>query len=132
VTRLEPRSPAAHYNEGVALEALGRQVEAKAKYEQAIQLDPSYARAHANLANLLYATRRLDEAVGEYRAALRLDATIVDLHCTYAADGRFELAIHHQRTALQLLERGSQRESIDAARARLALYERHQPFIVRD
>jgi tetratricopeptide (TPR) repeat protein/mono/diheme cytochrome c family protein len=75
ITRLQPRSPSAHYNEGVTLEALGREDEAIARYREAIRLDPSYALAHAAMGNYFYRARRLDEAMAEYRAALTGDAT---------------------------------------------------------
>ena len=84
VTRLEPRSPAAHYNEGVTLDALGREAEASARYSEAIRLDPSYALAHNAMANMLYRERRLDEAIAEYRAALQSDRTLVIAHCSLA------------------------------------------------
>jgi tetratricopeptide (TPR) repeat protein/mono/diheme cytochrome c family protein len=84
VSRLEPRSPAAHFNEGVTLEALGRREEAKAQYEESIRLDPSYARAHNNLANILYIGRRLHEAAIEYRAVLQFDPTNIDARCNLA------------------------------------------------
>jgi tetratricopeptide (TPR) repeat protein len=84
VTRLQPRSPSAHYNRGVTLEALGRLDEAAAEYTESTRLDPSYARAHVNLANLHYASRRLDDAVAAYQNALRYDRTNVDARCSMA------------------------------------------------
>ncbi len=84
VTQLEPGSPAAHYNEGITLEALGRRDEARAQYEQAIHLDQSYVRAHRSLANLLDASRQLDGAVMEYRTTLRLDVADTDARCSLA------------------------------------------------
>jgi Tfp pilus assembly protein PilF len=84
VARLAPQSPAAHYNEGVALEALGRRDEAMAQYEESIRLDPSYARAHHNLANLLYAQQRFEDAVAEYHATLQIDPSNVDARCSLA------------------------------------------------
>jgi tetratricopeptide (TPR) repeat protein len=84
VTRLDPQSPAAHYNEGVALEALGRRDAAKARYEESIRLDPSYARGHHNLANLLYTEQRFEDAAAEYHAALRIDPSNVDARCSLA------------------------------------------------
>jgi tetratricopeptide (TPR) repeat protein/mono/diheme cytochrome c family protein len=106
VTRLQPRSPAAHYNEGTALEALGRRDEAAARYEEAIRLDPSYALAHTSLGNLLYAARRLDEAVSEYRTALRFGAANTNVRCSLARAltevNRPREAVAEYRTALAL------------------------------
>ena len=84
VSRLEPRSPAAHFNEGVTLEALGRRDAAMARYEESIHLDPSYTRAHHNLANLLYMEKRFEDAVAEYHAALQIVPSNVDERCSLA------------------------------------------------
>jgi tetratricopeptide (TPR) repeat protein len=84
VTRLEPRSPAAHYNEGVTLEALGRDAEALARYSEAIRLDPSYAFAHNALGNMFYRARRLEDAITEYRNSLAADDSLFDSRCSLA------------------------------------------------
>jgi tetratricopeptide (TPR) repeat protein len=84
VTRLQPQSPAAHYNEGVTLEALGRGEEAEARYREAIRLDPSYALAHAALGNVFYRARRHDEAIAEYHRALKADGALVTARCSLA------------------------------------------------
>jgi tetratricopeptide (TPR) repeat protein len=84
VAQLEPASPAAQYNVGVTLEALGREADSASRYREAIRLDPSYAPAHNAVANALYRGRRLDEAIAEYRAALRGDDTLVNAHCSLA------------------------------------------------
>jgi tetratricopeptide (TPR) repeat protein len=84
VTRLEPRSAAAHYNEGVALEALGRDTEAAARYEQAIRLNANYAPAHFAAANILYRRRHIDAAIAEYRAGLESDRGNVIARCSLA------------------------------------------------
>ncbi|HWW87595.1 MAG TPA: tetratricopeptide repeat protein, partial [Vicinamibacterales bacterium] len=84
VARLEPRSPAAHYNEGITLEVLGREQEAAAQYDEAIRLDPSYAPARIASANLLYRHRQLDAAIAEYRAGLRVDGANVIARCSLA------------------------------------------------
>lgn len=84
VTSLQPRSPAAHYNEGVTLEALGREADAVARYAEALRLDPSYALAHNAMGNLRYRSGRPDAAIGEYRAALQTDPSLVDARCSLA------------------------------------------------
>ena len=78
VTRLTPGSAAAWYNEGVALEALGRSGEASTRYRQALQLDPHYASAHNNLGSLLVKEERLDEARQEYALAVASDPLNAD------------------------------------------------------
>ena len=84
VTRLQPQSPAAHFNEGVALEALGRDADAAAQYEHAIRLNPAYAPARFASANLLYRANQLDAAIAEYRAGLDLDGSNVIARCSLA------------------------------------------------
>lgn len=84
VTRLQPQSPAAHYNEGVALEALGREAQAAARYEHATRLSLAYAPAHFASANLLYRRGQLDAAIAEYRAGLELERGNVIARCSLA------------------------------------------------
>ena len=104
VAKLQPASPAAQYNVGVTLEALGREAEAVSRYNDAIRLDQLYAPAHNALANLLYRSRRLDEAIAEYRTALRSDNSLVTAHCSLARalieTNRPIEAIDEYRTAL--------------------------------
>jgi tetratricopeptide (TPR) repeat protein len=84
VAALAPRSPAAHYNAGVALEALGRDAEAAGEYERAADLDAAYAPARFASANLLYRRRQLAEAIAEYRAGLRAAPGNVLARCSLA------------------------------------------------
>jgi tetratricopeptide (TPR) repeat protein len=106
ITKIDPQSPAAHYNEGVTLEVLGRADEAIARYQEAIRLDPSYAPPHAALGNSLYRARRLEPAMSEYRAALSRDATLIDVRCSLARalteTHRPAEAVAEYRTALTL------------------------------
>lgn len=104
--RLEPRSPAAQYNVGVTLEALGRETEAVSRYQEAIHLDSSYAPAHNALANAWYRRRELDAAILEYRAALQSDDTLALTHCSLARalteTNRPAEAIDEYRAALRV------------------------------
>jgi tetratricopeptide (TPR) repeat protein len=106
VTRLDPRSPAAHYNEAVTLEMLGRESEALAHYREAIRLDPSYALAHKALGNTSFRAGRFDEAISEFRTALRADPSLATTHCSLAqaltASGRPADAVAEYRSALTL------------------------------
>jgi tetratricopeptide (TPR) repeat protein len=106
VTRLEPKSAAAHYNEAVTLEMLGRESDALAHYQQAIRLDPSYALARNALGNMFYRARRLPEAIAEYRAAVQADASLVGTRCSLARalteTGRPAEAVVEYRSALAL------------------------------
>jgi tetratricopeptide (TPR) repeat protein len=84
VTKLQPQSPAAHYNEAVTLEMLGRPDEALTAYREAIRLDPTYAAAHAALGNYFARAHRLNEAIGEYRAAIGADPALAETRCNLA------------------------------------------------
>jgi tetratricopeptide (TPR) repeat protein len=75
VSRLEPRSAVAHYNEGVALEAARRDAEALTRYEEAVRLDPEYALAHNNLGTMLLTRGRSLEALRHFRRAAELSPT---------------------------------------------------------
>jgi len=73
VTRLEPASAVAWYNEGTVLELLRRPQDAADRYRRAIQLNPRYSAAHNNLGNLLIAEGQADLAIEEYRRAVEAD-----------------------------------------------------------
>jgi tetratricopeptide (TPR) repeat protein len=115
VARLQPVSPAAQYNVGVTLEALGREAEAVSRYKEAIRLDQSYAPAHNALANLQYRSRRVDDAISEYRTALKNDHTLVTAHCSLAR---------------ALVERDRPIEAIDEYRAALSVDAESVPCLV--
>lgn len=80
VSRLDPQSATAWFNEGVALEGVGRFTDAADRYSRAVGLRPSYAAAHVNLGSLMVRAGRLDEARREYAAAIAADATQADAH----------------------------------------------------
>jgi len=84
VTRLQPQSAAAHYNEGVTLEMLSRGDEALHEYREAMRLDSGYAPAHAAMGNYWYRAHRLTDAIDEYRLAVRADSALVDARCNLA------------------------------------------------
>lgn len=70
--RLKPQSPAAHYNFGNALLALGRYVEAERPFRAAMRLDAGYPLAYQGLALSLQAQHKLDDAIAAYKKALAL------------------------------------------------------------
>ncbi|MFN7985336.1 MAG: tetratricopeptide repeat protein [Vicinamibacterales bacterium] len=84
VSRLEPQSAAAWFNEGVALEALGRATDASTRYARAVQLKPDYAAARVNLGSLFVRAGRLDDARREYAAAIAADRRNADAHANLA------------------------------------------------
>lgn len=84
VTRLQQDSAAAWYNEGVALEALGRTVDAAARYAEAIRLNPAHSGAHNNLGNLWLRDGRVDLARASYEKAVAADRQNSEAHANLA------------------------------------------------
>ncbi len=116
VTRLRPESPAARYNEGVALEAMNRGDDAAARYRAALDLDASYlpaktglASQRCRLARTLTENRRPADAVREYRAALALQpetpACLINFAWLLAAHA--DAGIRRPTEAIALAERAA-------------------------
>jgi tetratricopeptide (TPR) repeat protein/mono/diheme cytochrome c family protein len=106
VRRLHPDSAVAHYNVGIALEALGRTADAAREYESALRYDPRYSAAHNNLGNTLLATGRLAEARNEYQRAVDAGPANAEAHNNLGgvlvALGEIEEAVRLLQRALQL------------------------------
>jgi tetratricopeptide (TPR) repeat protein len=106
VARLQPQSPAAHYNVATALEAAGRRDAAVAAYEQALALDPEYSPAHNNLGNLLLDARQVDQARHHYERAVAAQASNAEAHNNLGGVllvfREIEAAIDHLQEALRL------------------------------
>jgi tetratricopeptide (TPR) repeat protein len=100
VRRLQPTS-AAHFNVGVALEALGRSGEAASEYEAAVRIDPAYSSAHNNLGNLRLAAGRLAEARQEYERAVEHGPSNAEAHNNLGA----VLIVDDPARAIALLQR---------------------------
>jgi tetratricopeptide (TPR) repeat protein len=106
VTRLEPQSASAWFNEGVALDALGSKADAAARYDRAIALKPDYAAAHVNRGTLFVADGNLDAARREYERAVDADPASADAHANLAfvrlAGRQADAALAEMDRALQL------------------------------
>jgi tetratricopeptide (TPR) repeat protein len=106
VRRLQPESAAAHYNAGVALEAIGRLNDARRTYEEAVRLNPRYSAAHNNLGNMLLGDGHLAEARDHYERAVESSPTNAEaqnnLGGVLIAFGNVDEAIQHLEQALRL------------------------------
>jgi tetratricopeptide (TPR) repeat protein len=77
---LQPDSPAAQFNLGIALVAAGRLDDAISADRLALQLKPDYALARMNLAYALMMRGNLDDAIEQYRAAARGEPASAPAH----------------------------------------------------
>ena len=131
---LVPRDAQTHNDLAVALVQKRRFAAAVAQFRAAIGIDPQFAQAQSNLAWLLATSP--EAAVRDGPEALKLAAKAVDLShgkdpsmldalaAAYAETGRFPEAVQTARRALDL----AAQPLIPALKARLAMYERQQPF----
>jgi tetratricopeptide (TPR) repeat protein len=86
---MDPADPAAPFNLGNVLRAVGRSLEAEAAYRAAVKADPRFAQAWYNLADLLDDQRRTKEAIACLDRALEADPGY--------ADAMFNIALLLQR-----------------------------------
>lgn len=105
VTALRPESASAWFNEGVALESLGRGEEAKARYVQALTRAPAYSPALNNLAALHLKEGRLADARAGFERAVSADPKNADAHANLAlalaGTADTDAALTHVAVALQ-------------------------------
>ncbi|HMF12321.1 MAG TPA: serine/threonine-protein kinase, partial [Gemmataceae bacterium] len=70
---IRPKNAGAWLNVGYALQHRGERAEAKAAYEEAINLKSDYVEAYLNLGNLHYDNKEFAEAIRAYRLAIDHD-----------------------------------------------------------
>lgn len=87
---MDPADPAAPFNLGNILRAMGRNIEAETAYRAAVKADPRYAQAWYNLADLLDDQRRTKEAIACLDHALEANPDY--------ADAMFNMALLLQRS----------------------------------
>ena len=75
-----PRSPVAHLNLGIGLEAAGDGDGARKAYEQVLEMDPGNAFGHYNLGKLLFLRREFPPAEEHLRAALKAKPDFADAY----------------------------------------------------
>ena len=78
VVALDPASPQAHLNLGIALADTHQTEAALAEFSEAIRLAPQSGQPHYNKGRLLGEIRRFDEAIAELREACRLEPGFAD------------------------------------------------------
>ena len=92
--------------EGLRLEAEGRETEAVAAYQRALALDRGYAPPHINLVSAYGKLGQFADAERHYRRALELAPDAVELHVNWgmlqAGRGDFAAAIRSYRRGLEI------------------------------
>jgi tetratricopeptide (TPR) repeat protein len=86
---MDPADPAAPFNLGNVLRAMGKSLEAETAYRAAVKADPRFAQAWYNLADLLDVQLRTKEAIACLDRALEADPGY--------ADAMFNMALMLQR-----------------------------------
>ena len=101
-----PEKPGAWYRLGVILRLAGKNDEAIAAYQRAIELDPKDAYPHNGLGNVYWALGCYDEAIAAYQRAIELDPKVAAPHNglgnVYAQMGRYDEAIAAYQRAIEL------------------------------
>ena len=70
---ISPSLPNAHNSKGSVLHKMGRILDAKAAFEEAIRWNPHYANAHFNLGLVLYQTGNVTGSIHQFQTTLRID-----------------------------------------------------------
>jgi Tfp pilus assembly protein PilF len=103
---IDPNSPVAQNNLGLALAHQGKPAEAIGHYQQALRLKPDYAEALTNWGNTLVGQGKLAEAIAHYQQALRLTPDHARVHYNLGValgqQGKLAEAIEHHRQALEI------------------------------
>jgi tetratricopeptide (TPR) repeat protein len=134
--RLEPTDPDAYFNRASTYQATRQYARAAKDWREVIRLDAGDAGAHDRLAWLLATCP--DENLRDGARAIEYAGIACDLvegkspdyqatlAAAFAEAGRFDLAVKWQRRALESPE--YEREEGPAARQRLQLFEKRQPY----
>lgn len=136
--KVQPQAPIVYYRRGVCSFSLGDYRSAVRDYKKAIELDPKYLDALKSLAWLLAtspqaAVRNGSQAVEYGKKALELagqnDPIIMDtLAAALAEAGRYEDAASLEKMAISLLPQDFDLKERANWQARLALYQKGQPY----
>lgn len=105
---VDPQNAFAHVSRGDALNLhRGRQEEALAAYDRAVELDLTLAVAHLGRGEVLTRMNRYEEALAEYERAIELDTALVR---AYSGKGMTLGFQHKHAEALAFFERAIQLE----------------------
>jgi tetratricopeptide (TPR) repeat protein len=103
--RVRPQSPAANYNLGTALVALGSRGDAAKYLQAALELNQNYGRAHLALGSLYQSEARYEEAAKHYLEALQINSNSPDavygLGVVLRSQPRDDEAVAHIQRALR-------------------------------
>ena len=101
-----PNFAFAHYHLGIALQAQGKEEEARASFERTLRLKPDHALAHVNLGASFYRLRKVDKAREQFEQALRYDPDFIQAHFNLGNvllhQNDIEGAIRHFRAAVEI------------------------------
>jgi len=112
-----PEKQGAWYRLGAILNLAGRNTEALAAYQRAIELDPKDAYPHHGLGNVYSDLGNYDEAIAGYQRAIQLDPKFAAPHNglgnVYQLLGHYEKALSAYQKAVELVpDRGMYRGSL--------------------
>jgi tetratricopeptide (TPR) repeat protein len=112
-----PEKQGAWYRLGAILNLAGRNDEAIAAYQRAIQLDPKFAYPHNGLGNVYSDLGNYDDAIAAYQRAIQLDPKFAAPHnglgVVYQLLGQYEKALSVYQKAVELApDRGTYRGSL--------------------
>ncbi len=148
---LRPDYAGAFRNRGGAYGMSGQYDRAIADFDVSIELNPDDAEAYIGKATVLNmeawdlaTSGNADERDGREAVRLAMEAVVLynahgnrialaagfagTLAAAYAAAGRFDDAVAEQERAIEMLRVAGEQDDVDAARSRLDLYRRRQPY----
>jgi hypothetical protein len=95
-----------HTNLGLAFLKDGRSNEARAHFQQALEINPNDAEAHNNLGVVFYQRGQLNEAIDQYQKAIAISPNYTDAHnnlgIAFAQNGQIDQAVAQFQKAVQL------------------------------
>jgi tetratricopeptide (TPR) repeat protein len=101
-----PESADLHNHLGLALASKRRLEEAKAQFEEALEINPNLAEAHHNLGRALAFTGQLEQAIPHFEKAIAIKPNFAEAHYNLgralAAKGQLDEAMPHFEEAIAI------------------------------